>query len=929
MARVPSALPVGSLGSVAPQIGPTVFDATRASPAFGAQPSQLGRGLQDLGTAISQVALENQIQDNDRAFKLGVVELNRQRTESDKSFYSLEGDNAVQGVTGALSGLGGGYDEFIASQENDSVRERLALYAAGDHNDASGRYESHVRKERDRAETAADGALLNSLQERVGVDPHNFNETESIFLDIGANINESLDRQGLLTADDIQTAQLRVDEIKKETGKAVVAGFNTVFTTQGVDAAEEWLERPLHVDNTPATVIDNLRQKIIIGRGKNTSASLALGRDIRDGYNRGDEFPPDQVAQEIIRLRKIDSIASNDLANEILQLAGVHDKIKSERFGATIEQTESQVSLDRATPLKTSIEESLADQLRAKRAASARVEIAKGDALDVYSRDYNDPVLPIDTHEASTLVPRREQAEVASVRLGIPVPPLRSDEIDELGLRLLGLPTASGTVTNAEHAVDIMQNLQEVFGSQQAGAIADKLEKKSGSIAIALLLSNSDPTTAEQIVRGGRILAEGDRTAMLPSPTEAATVQERVLPGFFNRASSRGQAALLRAADAIYAEANPNLTIFDDTLYGEALNKAIGGGLEHEGNAISPPALDYTQRRFDHVLSNIDDTMVGPFFLANGEEWSVEELDQFWFDPAVNPQLKSVGLLTGKYTIQNPNGDFILDANGNEAILDLAEIERGGLIPLEQAIGIEQPTGNRLGGLNRSIQAHTAALASQSQAVLSQDPALPVNQERNIVTSPTELGQEVTTDTSMRQLFGSDVKQQAVVDRIKRKENNNRVGRNKNGQWKVHKDSLGKTTIGYGHLITKAEENSGEIIVNGVSLNYKKDGLTDVQIEDLLMQDLVKHAPIARDQLDNWNSFNHVRKAAVTELAFILGETKLSKFKNEDGTGTLDLMDRFQFGAAAESLLKNKKLKNQIKDRLDEIALMIATGRMI
>lgn len=52
MARVPSALPVGPLGAATPQIGPTVFDATRASQAFGARPSQIGAGLQDLGGCL-------------------------------------------------------------------------------------------------------------------------------------------------------------------------------------------------------------------------------------------------------------------------------------------------------------------------------------------------------------------------------------------------------------------------------------------------------------------------------------------------------------------------------------------------------------------------------------------------------------------------------------------------------------------------------------------------------------------------------------------------------------------------------------------------------------------------------------------------------------------------------------------------------------
>ncbi len=938
MARVPQAQPAGALGAVAPTQGPAVFDSTRASEAFGASPSRLGEAVSGIGDAISEQALVTQIQDNDRAYKLGVIELNRQRTDSDKAFYELEGDNAVNGVDDAFENLSNGYDEFVASQENESVRDRLFLYSEGDKVSASARYETHVRKERENAEQATQTAILNSIEERVGVDPRNFSETELHFFDIASIMNDSFDRQGVLLG--AGGKDQRLNEIKRETGKAVVAGFNTVFTTEGVDAAEEWLERPLHVDNIPSTVIDNLRQRIITGRGKNTSVSLNFGRNMLAGIKRGDGFSPEMTAETVLELRKIDSIVSNDLADNILLHSGAQEQVKGERALATTEQIEEQVALDSASPVKESIEESVTDNLRATMQAAARTEIARGDALDVYSRDKEDPITPIDFTDRGSLATRKAQAEVASESMGFPVPPIRSDEIDELGQMLLGEQSAAGTVTNAEQAVEIMQNLQIVYGPQQAGAIANELDKKANNIAVALLLSNADPATAEQIVRGGRIKAEGDRTAMLPSPTQAATAQELALPGYFNKESNRDQAAIHRAAEAIYLEANPNLTIYDERLYGEALNKVIGGGLEHEGNAISPPALGYTQRRLDHLLSSLDDTMIDPLFIRGPDnslvEWSVEEFDQFWFDPAVNPQLKSLGLLTGKYTIQNPNGDFILNSEGNPAILDLGEIERRGLIPLEQSIGIDQPTGRGFGGLNRSIQAHEAAIGTQT-GVLQPD-QLPVNTERNVITPPpspvAELDfaeeESVTIrDNSLRQIFGSDLKQQAALDRIKRKENDARVGRNSTtGRWSPHNDSLGNPTIGYGHLVTKEETKSGTILINGVPVNYKKDGLTDQQVDDLLRQDLEKHASIARSELDNWNSFNHVRKTVAAELAFMLGEGKFSKFKNASGTGTLDLMDKFQFVEAARSLSKNKKLKAQVGIRLDELIVMLATGRM-
>ena len=53
----------------------------------------------------------------------------------------------------------------------------------------------------------------------------------------------------------------------------------------------------------------------------------------------------------------------------------------------------------------------------------------------------------------------------------------------------------------------------------------------------------------------------------------------------------------------------------------------------------------------------------------------------------------------------------------------------------------------------------------------------------------------------------------------------------------VYKDSAGFPTIGVGHLITKAEQASGTILINGAAVQYA-GGLTDQQALDLLAQDV-------------------------------------------------------------------------------------------
>ncbi|MDQ3919520.1 MAG: lysozyme [Acidobacteriota bacterium] len=54
----------------------------------------------------------------------------------------------------------------------------------------------------------------------------------------------------------------------------------------------------------------------------------------------------------------------------------------------------------------------------------------------------------------------------------------------------------------------------------------------------------------------------------------------------------------------------------------------------------------------------------------------------------------------------------------------------------------------------------------------------------------------------------------------------------------VYKDSAGLPTVGVGHLITKSEQASGTININGVPVKYA-GGLTQQQVTDLLAQDVV------------------------------------------------------------------------------------------
>ena len=54
----------------------------------------------------------------------------------------------------------------------------------------------------------------------------------------------------------------------------------------------------------------------------------------------------------------------------------------------------------------------------------------------------------------------------------------------------------------------------------------------------------------------------------------------------------------------------------------------------------------------------------------------------------------------------------------------------------------------------------------------------------------------------------------------------------------VYNDQRGLPTIGIGHLLSRSELSSGRITINGMSIDYRKTGLTDVQCGALLLQDI-------------------------------------------------------------------------------------------
>jgi len=93
------------------------------------------------------------------------------------------------------------------------------------------------------------------------------------------------------------------------------------------------------------------------------------------------------------------------------------------------------------------------------------------------------------------------------------------------------------------------------------------------------------------------------------------------------------------------------------------------------------------------------------------------------------------------------------------------------------------------------------------------------------------------------------------------------VGYYRNGKFWIYKDSLGYPTIGYGHLITAADNFGG--------------GIDEAQADALLQKDLVRTVRDAQSLYAQYNMKTpYICQIVLTEMCFQMGKGKVAKFKN-------------------------------------------------
>jgi GH24 family phage-related lysozyme (muramidase) len=118
---------------------------------------------------------------------------------------------------------------------------------------------------------------------------------------------------------------------------------------------------------------------------------------------------------------------------------------------------------------------------------------------------------------------------------------------------------------------------------------------------------------------------------------------------------------------------------------------------------------------------------------------------------------------------------------------------------------------------------------------------------------------------------------------------------------KVYLDSLGKATIGYGHLLTEDDDFEEGII-------YDKDIL-----EELFDKDFNK-AKQGMEELVGTLDIAMAAKGIIIEMVFQLGKTGVSKFKN-----MFAALNEYDYTRAAEEML-NSAWYRQTPSRCEELS---------
>lgn len=158
-------------------------DAGASSAAFGGvqarQLADTGAALSNTGDQLAKVAIERQIQDNERAAKALDIEYSKQLrilqygdgTAENPGYYSLRGDDAIQAAPGFHATVEALQKRLVSSNPNPRVQEMFGNVAAQRTNAVFTDVDNHVIQQRKVANDTVDTARLQEFVDDASMNP--------------------------------------------------------------------------------------------------------------------------------------------------------------------------------------------------------------------------------------------------------------------------------------------------------------------------------------------------------------------------------------------------------------------------------------------------------------------------------------------------------------------------------------------------------------------------------------------------------------------------------------------------------------------------------------------------------------------------------------------------------------------------------------
>lgn len=122
-------------------------------------------------------------------------------------------------------------------------------------------------------------------------------------------------------------------------------------------------------------------------------------------------------------------------------------------------------------------------------------------------------------------------------------------------------------------------------------------------------------------------------------------------------------------------------------------------------------------------------------------------------------------------------------------------------------------------------------------------------------------------------------------------------------RYKPYTDTVGKLSIGIGR-------------------NLSDNGISDTEIDLMYANDLAAATLACIQLFSNYSRLDQVRQMVLLDMAFNLGQSKLSKFVN-----TIKYVEDGNFKMAAQNMLKSKWAE-QTGSRATQLAAMMKTGKL-